>query len=181
MMGPVPPAFPLLDAVQDLYDLYQRVTPCGPYRLPLFAETERGAEHVPQALREAAGRIDTLLRGASCLLANHLAPAALPLIAAVWRSVQEFEARFLPGFSQPEYYSFLTRELAMAEDDAASQAYRLFGEVLAVYLDVIAAMQLPGTAGLAQAVTALRTVLAQTGERSSSGGGGGGAVVPGAP
>lgn len=170
-----------MDAVQDLYDLYQRACPCGPYRLPLFGDAERGDGRVPQALRDDAGRIDTLLRGASCLLANHLAPAALPLIAAVWRGVQEFEARWLPGFSQPAYYSFLTRELATAEDDPAWQAYRLFGEVLAIYLDVFAAKGLPGTDGLAQSVVALRKVLAQTGERSSSGGGGGGAAAPGAP
>jgi hypothetical protein len=174
----VPASFLLMDAVQDLYDLYQRASPCGPYRLPLFSDIERGDERVPQALRDAAQRIDTLVRGAGCLLANHLAPAALPLISALWRSVQEFEVRWLPSSSQPAYYGFLTRELAVTEDDAALQAYRLFGEVLAVYLDVLAAKGLPGTVGLAQAVLALRRALAQIGERSSPGSSGGGGAPP---
>lgn len=154
--------------MQDLYDLYQRIAPCGPYRMPLFQQEQAADPPVPPAVRGQAQLLDTLLRGVSCLLANQLPDAALPVIAEVWRRVQALEAAWLPGTQPAAYYAFLTRELQAREPDTARQACRLFGEVLAVYLDVLCLMRLPKTDGLAGTVQHLRGLIVQTGDRSSS-------------
>ncbi len=157
--------------MQDLYDLYQRIAPCGPYRLPLFSQEPAVAHSIPQPVRDQAQPLDALIRGVSCLLANQFPDAALPVIAELWRQVQSAEALWLPGNPPAAYYTFLTRELHAREPDAAEQAYRLFGEVLAVYLDLLCLLQLPKTAGVAHSVQHLRGLIAQAGVKSSSRGG----------
>lgn len=172
----VPAPYNLICAVQDLHDLYQRAAPTGPYRLPLFAGEALPEAQLPEPLQQQAAYLDGLVRGATCLLANQLAPAALPVIAQLWRGVQLLEQRQgLLAEPAPEYYAFLTRELAGVEADAESQAYRLLGEVLAVYLDVLCVLRAAVADGIGDAVQRLRAAIAQTGERSSAGRSAGGA------
>jgi hypothetical protein len=167
----------LLCAVQDLYDLYLRIAPCGPYRLPLFQQEPAAASIVPPGVSERAQPLDALIRGVSCLLANQLPDAALPVIAELWRQVQAVEALWLPGGQPAAYYAFLTRELHTREPDTAAQACRLFGEVLAVYVDVLCLLRLPKTDGVAHTVQRLRDLIAQAGVKSSSGGSASGGVA----
>jgi hypothetical protein len=171
--------YQLVCAVQDLYDLYLRLAPTGPYRLPLFAGAAAPAPVLPAGMREQALRLDALARGVTCLLANKLPLAALPVAAEMWRGVQLLERTLAPSAGVPQYYAYLTRELAQAEDDAERQAYRLFGEVLAVYLDVLRLAGLPGAAGGTAAVQHLRCLIAQAGGGASPAGPDSGAPAAG--
>ena len=94
---------------------------------------------------------------------------ALPVVAELWRGVRLLERELLPQAPEPEYYAYLTRELTQPAADAERQAYRLFGEVLAVYLDVLGAAGLMPDASMGGEVRRLSAVIAQTGDNPSPG------------
>lgn len=161
--------YELVSAVQDLYDLYTRQGPRGPYRLSLFSDPNEIAADWPAAVQAHAERLDELARGVSCLLANNLDAAALPVIAEFWRSVCGLE-RELAGASwqQPAYYYFITQELRKTSGAMPSTAYRLFGEVLAVYLDILCAQRPDFEGDYAARIGQLRQIVIQTGDMSSA-------------
>lgn len=165
-MAAVP--YQLICAVQDLYELYSREGPRGPYRMQLFHDQAQVAAHWPAAVQASAADLDLLIRGASCLLANDLAAAALPVAAELWRRVQELERSLgLAASPIPQYYAYLTGELRYAPR-TPELAYRLFGEVLAVYLDVLGLAQPTLAAVLRPRLKQLRRALLQAGVSSSS-------------
>ncbi len=153
----------LVYAVQDLYDLFQRHNPLGGYRYSLFHDAPAPEPAWPAAAAAGQRAALTLARGVSCLLASGLPEAALALTGALWQSQLSLE-RALAGshWREPEYYRYLTAELARpgAGETAAEEAYRLFGEVLAVQLDLIAQLEAPAErAALHQRVAQLRRQL----------------------
>jgi hypothetical protein len=154
----------LVYTVQDLYDLFQRHNPLGGFRHSLFHETPTPKAALPPAVAADCRLAYSLARGVSCLLANGLPEAALALAAALWRHVREQE-RVLVGDSwrEPDYYRFLTAEFAQPASDEAStpsQAYCMFGEVLAVQLDLLALwLEEQEGAALRQRVARLRREL----------------------
>ena len=162
--------FELVGAVQDLYDLYLRQGPAGPYRMELFHDQVEEPRKWPEALRKEAQLLDRVIRGVSCLMANDLAEAALPLIAEVWRGVRRIEKRALRRSGKdPAYYNYISFELsigipqpeageAVDRNQLISKAYFLFGEVIAVYLDAIATVR--GDEELTVQVSQLRGKLA---------------------
>jgi hypothetical protein len=132
----------LVYTVQDLYDLFQRHNPLGGYRHSLFHDTAAPARSVPPEQAEGCRLAYSLARGVSCLLANDLPEAALALVAELWRQVlRQEQAQAGADWREPEYYRFLSAELSQPAtgDGARADAYRLFGEVLAVQLDNLAA------------------------------------------
>jgi hypothetical protein len=162
------PPIELLGAVQDLFALYTRHGPRGPYRHSLFGEQAEAAAEWPQPVRERAVALDSMIRGVSCLLANELASAVPPLLSSLWRSVRQL-ARQLPAGTgrEPAYYRFLTVEVNNLAATSPADIYRLFGEVLAVYLDVLFASRPDLRRDYGGQVARLRRLLAQTGEKSS--------------
>lgn len=161
--------FELVCAVQDLYDLYLRLGPRGPYRLSLFSDPAEVDETWPEPVQRQAPRLDELARGVSCLLANDLARAAPPLIREMWRAVLDLEAEVAgPGWHQPAYFAFISHELSRPDRVAARDAYRLFGEVLAVYLEVVCELRPAADGGeYGERIRQLRHALLQTGDVSS--------------
>jgi hypothetical protein len=161
--------YQLLCAVQDMYDLYTRIAPAGPYRLTLFHDPPYVATQLAAPLRARLKRVDALIRGVSCLLGSGLCPAAMPVIAELWAETRAVERAWLQSTgAEPPYYGYVSKELLARSADGADAAYRLFGEVLAVLLDVLAGLGLPGTDGLSPRVRHLRAIIAQTGESASS-------------
>lgn len=164
------PALPieLLGAVQDLFALYTRHGPRGPYRHSLFGDQAEAAAEWPAPVRQRAVALDSMIRGVSCLLANELAAAAPPLLGSLWRTVRHL-ARQLPvgATGEPAYYRFLTVEVDKLDAAGPQDAYRLFGEILAVYLDLLFASrpELQREHGIH--VLKLRRLLTQTGVKSS--------------
>ena len=149
----------LVYAVQDLYDLYQRHAPGGPYRHGLFGEASgSGQAQLPGAASSRLAHANELARGVSCLLAASLPAAALATTAALWSAVRALERELAgDGYCEPEYYAFLSSELEReAGPGALATAYRLFGEVLAVLLDVCAHHLGADDAALPQRVAKLR-------------------------
>ena len=125
--------YELVSAVQDLYDLYMRMGPRGPYRLSLFSDPSEIDADWPPAVQTHAVRLDELARGVSCLLANDLDSSALPVIAEFWRGVVALEKEITgSAWHLPVYYIFISRELKRQDGATVAAAYRLFGEVLAV-------------------------------------------------
>lgn len=166
-MKPAP--FTVIAAVKDLYDLYTRINPRGPYRLSLFGDTAGISADWPAPLQDRAARLDGLIRGVGCALGNDLAVAGLAVTVALWGDVRRLEQEVSAGlrWREPAYYRFLTHELAQCDGSDPGQVYRLFGEVLAVYLDIICDMR-PGYRGEYGAlVRQLRLLITQTGENSS--------------
>jgi len=159
----------MIGAVQDLFDLHNRLCPHGPYRLSLFADREMITDEWPVALREHAPRLDTLIRGVSCLLANDLSTAALPLTISLWETVQEME-RVIAGsaWRRPEYYQFLSEDLHCNIVGTQADAYRLFGEVLAIYLDILCELRPAWKQEYQPLISRLRGELVQTGDISSA-------------
>jgi len=149
----------LVDAVQDLYDLYLRLAPIGPYRMELFHERKDPGAEWPEQLRRAALGIDTLLRGASCLLANQLAPASIPLCAGVLKELRRLRMELGESGPEPEYYNYLGYELTRRGDGSNAMAYRLFGEVLALYLDLLCIYGPPGALEHLPRISLLRSAL----------------------
>ena len=134
--------YELISAVQDLYDLYQRIGPAGHYKLSLFHNSQPVGQTWPEPVQLHAPRLDELARGVSCLLANGLIQPAPPVCGELWRGVLILEGALRPDPGPlPEYYRYLSRELSKPGPAKAHSVYRLFGEVLAVYLDVLAAAQ----------------------------------------
>jgi hypothetical protein len=158
----------LAGAVQDLYDLYVRMSPGGAYRLGILSEPHEPSASWPPALGARIARIDALIRGASCMLANKLPEAALPVVDALWRSTRAFE-RGLAGsrWREPAYYRFLAHELASMDGADSASIWRLFGEVLAVYLDVLCRLRPEALSEYIPEISRLRGMIAQTGEISS--------------
>ena len=164
---PTPP-IELLGAVQDLFALYTRHGPRGPYRHSLFGEQAEAAAEWPAPVRERAVALDVMIRGVSCLLANELAAAAPPLLGSLWRSVRQLARRLSAGAPhEPAYYRFLTIEVNNLDATGPSDVYRLFGEVLAVYLDILFASRPELRQDDGGQVARLRRLLTQTGEKSS--------------
>lgn len=160
--------FELVCAVQDLYDLYTRLGPRGPYRLSLFSDPAEVDETWPEPVQRHGQRLDELARGVSCLLANDLGGAAAPLIREFWRSVRALHAELAgPSWRQPAYFAFITHELSRPAAVPVRQAYRLFGEVLAVYLELICELRPDGTGQLDGRIPQLRRALFQSGAVSS--------------
>ena len=158
----------LLGAVQDLYDLYLRIGPHGPYRLSLFSAPAEVGQGWPEPVRASAGRIDQLARGVSCLLANDLAAAAPAVIGELWREVRRLEGRLNgPGWREPAYYDFVTHELLSNSGPDSSRAYRLFGEVLSIYLEIICGLRDGDRTDYLTRIQRLRETVLQTGEISS--------------
>jgi hypothetical protein len=167
----------LLSAVQDLYDLYQRLSPAGPYRLALFHDQESGGadeftalpHNAAQLMQAAAPALDLRIRAVSCLLANHLAPATGPLSEDLLRQVFRLWAVVNPGVEPPGYFDYLLGELkrqapwaaldAAALAQQTALAYRRFGEVLALYLDVLCDARGDSAGANAQRISALRAEL----------------------
>lgn len=166
-MNPVP--FEVIAAVKDLYDLYSRINPRGPYRLSLFGDQGEVGTDWPPPLQARANRLDELIRGVGCSLANDLAAPALAVTAALWNDIRRLEQE-LTGSRQrgePEYYRFLTRELDQSAGSDQCQVYRLFGEVLAVYLDIICVLRPGYGTEYGALVNQLRALITQIGENSS--------------
>ncbi|MBN2081891.1 hypothetical protein JW859_06735 [bacterium] len=158
----------LVGAVQDLYDLYLRIGPQGPYRLSLFSDPAEISADWPAPVQASAARIDQLARGVSCLLANDLAAAAPAVIAELWREVRRLEAQLnAPGWHEPGYYGFLTDELRGGRQLESPQAYRYFGEVLSIYLEIICGLRDGAQADYLVRIQRLRETVLQTGEISS--------------
>ena len=168
--GRVPtPPIELLGAVQDLFALYTRHGPRGPYRHSLFGEQAEAAAEWPTPVRQHAAALDVLIRGVSCLLANELAAAAPPLLGSLWRSVRRLARRLSTGAQrEPAYYRFLTSEIGSLDASGPGDVYRLFGEVLAVYLDLLLASRPELRQDHGGQVARLRRLLAQTGVKSSA-------------
>jgi len=159
--------FELVCAVQDLYDLYMRLGPRGPYRLSLFSDPAEVDKTWPEQVQRRAPRLDELARGVSCLLANDLAIAAAPLIGELWRAIRTLHAELAgPAWHQPAYFSFITYELARTEEVAATDAYRLFGEVLAVYLELICELRPDSGEQYGERIMQIRRALLQIGDIS---------------
>jgi hypothetical protein len=171
----------LLSAVQDLHDLYQRLSPSGPYRLALFHDQDAaggaGLDALPQAsanaLLAAAPGIDLCVRAISCLLANHLAPASAPVCIELLRRIERLWQLLKPGQRSPEYFGYLARELFAqrgeegAEPELLAQrtarAYRIFGEVLAIYLDLLCDARPELGSQYAEGIRALRQAILDAG------------------
>jgi hypothetical protein len=165
--------YELICAVQDLYELYSRFGPRGPYRMQLFHDQAPAHASWPAAVRQRSARLDTLIRGASCLLANDLAPAALPVAGELWQEVCALERELgLAQTPQPGYYTYLSQDLAHAPREAQA-AYRLFGEVLAVYLDVLSLAHRETAEAVGTRIPTLRQRIIYAGDSSS------GLTVPG--
>jgi len=157
----------VIGAVKDLSDLYNRINPRGPYRISLFANASEVGADWPAPFHQNGERIDTLIRGVGCLLANDLADAAWPVTADLWRSIQQLERELIDNWSRPDYYRFLTRDLERT-GQKGDGIYRLFGEVLAVYLDIICTVRPDYHTQYGSRISALRRLVAQTGDISSS-------------
>lgn len=164
-------SFEIVAAVKDLYDLYSRINPRGPYRLSLFGETNADERELPEAMRHHGRRLDALIRGAGCLLGNDLPDAALAVTVALWRELRRMEQELAGGalWCEPVYYGFLTHDLAVADGEDSSLVYKLFGEVLAVYLDIISQLQPELRSQYGERINHLRSVVVvQTGDSSSA-------------
>jgi len=172
--------YELVSAVQDLYDLYTRLGPRGPYRLSLFSDPAEVDESWPPLVKQHASRLDELTRGVSCLLANDLAQAAAPVTGELWQGIREL-ARELAGsaWRQPAYFGFLTYELTRPAHLDTSDAYRLFGEVLAVYLELLCELRPAMEVEYGARIRQLRRTLLQTGEKSSGSAAGGASAAAG--
>lgn len=158
----------MLGAVQDLFALYTRHGPRGPYRHSLFGDQAEAAAEWPAPVRQHAVALDSMIRGVSCLLANELAAAAPPLLGSLWRSVRLLARRLSAGAPrEPAYYRFLTIEISNLDAAGRHDIYRLFGEVLAVYLDILFACRPELQQDHGGQVARLRRLLTQTGEKSS--------------
>ena len=157
-----PPPYPLIAAVQDLYDLLLRHTPSGPYRHELFHDQPEPESEWPRLLRQRAPRLELLLRGASCLLGNSLAPAALPVLRELLPELRALDEALI-GPLRPEvaaYYGILQRELRQPEDgESGARAYYLFGELLGVYLDLLCLARPELRSSLGAQTSALRRKL----------------------
>ena len=156
--------YKLAGAVKDLHDLFQQINPAGPYRMALFHDRKSRASGQPTWFKLEAARIDTYLRGAACLLANDLAESAAPVIAIAWQHIKASALKI--GFTQqsePVYFSYLSSELDRAEVMTKSQTYRILGEVLAVYLDLLCSLGFDETGLVAPEVDQLRGVIAKVG------------------
>ena len=160
-MGALPSE--LVYAVQDLHDLFQRHNPLGGYRHGLFHDPPAPRPQFPRHALPLLRRACELARGVGCLLASGLPEAALALAGALWQAHVDLERALAgEGWREPEYYSYLASELARdpADGGVLSEAYRLFGEVLAVQLDLLAGYTGEGEgAALRQRVAMLRRKL----------------------
>jgi hypothetical protein len=154
------PPYTLILAVQDLYDLYLRLAPAGPYRMELFHDRQEPGAGWPDGLRGSARRLELLVRGVSCLLANQLAPASFALTGRLLSEVRALH-RELDGMqTEPEYYRYLDFEVQQAEALDATLAYRLFGEVLSLYLDLLCVYGPPEAGDHLTRISQLRSALA---------------------
>jgi hypothetical protein len=154
--------YPLIAAVQDLHDLWLRFAPSGPYRHELFHDQPEPEPEWPRLLRQRSPRLELLLRGAGCLLGNNLAPAALPVLRELLPGLQALEVALVgpPQAEVAAYYALLSRELEATDGgDAVARAYFLFGELLALYLDVLCLARPELRASLGVQTTALRRKL----------------------
>jgi len=158
----------LICAVSDLYDIYTRVNPRGPYRHTLFHDPAQTTADWPAQIMDQAGELEELIRGISCLLANGMGRPALPVITALWQRIIRLE-RQLAGQSwqMPAYYRYIQREMQQTPAEPTTAAYYLFGEVLAIYIDILCETQPTKLADIQERVSALRRVIAQKGEISS--------------
>lgn len=152
-------SYELLAAVQDLHELLQRHSLSGPQRHSLFHDADDRSTVWPPAVEQQGPELELLLRGAGCLLANGLAPAALPLLCdllpGLRRLDEELSGPLAEGVRQ--YYGLLERELGLGlGGDGAARAYYLCGELLALYLDLLCVARPELHAQLGAQVLALR-------------------------
>jgi len=159
-------AYELICAVRDLYEIYINLAPGGPYRLALFSDAATDPPPGPTAYTENLTRCDGLIRAVGCLLANQLAAFSAPLMAALWGDVRRLHAQVFRPQPRPLYFRFLDHESSRVQF-AEEEAYRVFGEVLVVYIDVLARLLPEHAAGLLDRVSVLGTVIAQTAVSSS--------------
>lgn len=152
--------------------MYTRTNPAGPFRMELFHDSLPSAVQWPVPVAASAQHIDTLIRGISCLLGNNLAAAALPVIASLWKDVLRLSSE-MHSDVQPtaEYYRFLSYEMFRPPGDPAQLAYRLFGEVLAAYLFVLADATQLNLPSMRSRVEKLRLQIVQSGDSPVGSGG----------
>lgn len=152
--------YALVCAVQDLYSLHQQLSPAGPYRLALFHEQPARQAARPELSRRAQ-QLDVLVRAAGTLLGSQLSAAVKPIAVELWQGVRRLW-RDCAGAqaSEPQRFRALSAELLTLGWEAPPSAiYRLYGEVLAEYLALLAGLQ-PATDGDWPArVAALRQAL----------------------
>lgn len=166
--------YSLISAVQDLHEMYTRSSPAGPFRLELFHDALPRDPKWPAPVAASATHIDALIRAISCLLGNNLAEGALPVIAALWKAVLRLSGE-MHSDVQPtaEYYRFLSYEMIRPPGDPSQLAYRMFGEVLAAYLFVLADATQLQVPSLRSRVEKLRRQIVQNGELPVESGSGG--------
>lgn len=79
-----------------------------------------------------------LLKGAECLLSNSMPVAAMCVLGQCWARIKE-RAWIAAGLGQePEYFRFITYELGEFGSAGMGDAYRIYGEVISLYLDMLA-------------------------------------------
>jgi hypothetical protein len=155
-------------AAQDLFDLYTRLSPVKAHRLALFSDQSEVGVEWPALIQQEAPGLSVLIRGVSCLLANDLAPAAIPLTETLWLAVRGLD-RTLAGnnWREPAYFCYLSRELHNPPARDTTAAYRLFAEVLAVYLDILCGLRVGWKEAHGPSINRLRRTISQTGDISS--------------
>lgn len=155
-------------AAQDLFDLYTRLSPVKAHRLALFSDQSEVSAEWPALIQQEAPDLSVLIRGVSCLLANDLAPAAIPLTETLWLSVRSLD-RTLAGkrWCEPAYFRYLSKELCNPTAKDTVVAYQLFAEVLAVYLDILCGLRVGWKEEHGPSINQLRRALSQTGDISS--------------
>jgi hypothetical protein len=152
--------YSLISVVQDLQGLLQAY---GVARAPgqlLSSPDPRDAERLSGVQADLA-QIEEHLRAAGCLLANSFVLPTLPLLkhclARLWLLDSSLSGELLPEVRA--YYGLLREELDQAPFTSAN-AYWLCGEVMALYLDLLATVRADGTQLLHQ-THALRELLQQ--------------------
>jgi hypothetical protein len=157
-------SYELLATAQDLHELLQRHCLAGPQRHSLFHDAEAQRTGWPDSIQQHGPVVETLLRGAGCLLANGLAPATLPLLRELLPHLRRLDTELSGSLAQGvrDYYAMLERELALGlAEDATSRAHYLCSELMALYLDLLCVARPELHATLGSQVLVLRRKLHQ--------------------
>lgn len=152
--------YALVCAVQDLYSLHQQLSPAGPYRLALFHEQPARGSARPELARRTR-QLDLLVRAAGTLLGSQLSPAVKPIAVELWLGVRRLWREAAgAGEAEPARFKVLSSALlSLGWEAPPSAIYRLYGEVLAEYLALLAAQQPEADGDWPARVAALRSAL----------------------
>ena len=115
--------FELISAVQDLQALLQRVVP--------------GEQHSRVGRAGDRERVWQLFKGAECLLSNSQPVSAVCLMGQCWGLFKEGAWRAAGLSEEPEYFRYISYELLSYGSSSMVDAYRLYGEVASLYLDML--------------------------------------------